>query len=575
MSQTHAIPKKTLEDVETELRNAKHAKRKFDVTMELCRYMRKDVPRMQTLAESALQLTESHPELGLIRKARAAWWIGFSFRLQNKFESALQMFQLAFKYHTQASITDTKDFNEIEIDTYLMELVDNIAIVQFHLGNIEQAMANFYHNLQLCEKHQVTGGIIASNNSLGEVWRNAGNIAKAYIHWNTALNTSFRTNDLRRIAELYSNLSSVHEYYGENDKALELINKAVLHAKEYKNEYGTCMSLLNRARIYNCNKDWEKSQLDIEECMAIAEEFHIGIITIQAYISLAETYYSQGDIPNTILQYTHAITLAKETNEKSTIAQCTFSLADCYHKLKQNTESIINAKISYDIALSINSTALAASALQLLADVEQEQGNITECNNYLRKYIAIKEQIHQEQHTNEVREARMRLSLENAELERQELAKKTLELERNLNEKSAELSALALSISQKNSVIEKLSKKIEELSTTPNQSYTERCKSMIHEIEILKNSGEEQWTTLQKQFEGFDNGFQTRLLHQFNSLTGKEMKICLLTRLNLSSKDIANILWTSPRTIETHRYSIRKKLNLNKEENLYSFLVKV
>ncbi|MBL7998792.1 MAG: hypothetical protein JNL32_09165, partial [Candidatus Kapabacteria bacterium] len=39
--------------------------------------------------------------------------------------------------------------------------------------------------------------------------------------------------------------------------------------------------------------------------------------------------------------------------------------------------------------------------------------------------------------------------------------------------------------------------------------------------------------------------------------------------LNLSTKDIASILWISPRTVETHRYSIRRKMKLKKDDNLH------
>ena len=55
-------------------------------------------------------------------------------------------------------------------------------------------------------------------------------------------------------------------------------------------------------------------------------------------------------------------------------------------------------------------------------------------------------------------------------------------------------------------------------------------------------------------------------------LTATELKVCILIKLNMNTKDIAQITFNSPRTIEKHRENIRKKLKLTKEDNLYNYL---
>ncbi len=68
--------------------------------------------------------------------------------------------------------------------------------------------------------------------------------------------------------------------------------------------------------------------------------------------------------------------------------------------------------------------------------------------------------------------------------------------------------------------------------------------------------------------------FTTRLLSELVSLSPSEMQIATLVRLGKTSKEISKLLNLSPKTIDTHRYSIRNKLGLkNKKVNLRSHLL--
>jgi len=53
------------------------------------------------------------------------------------------------------------------------------------------------------------------------------------------------------------------------------------------------------------------------------------------------------------------------------------------------------------------------------------------------------------------------------------------------------------------------------------------------------------------------------------------LKLCAYLRLNLSSKEIAQLLNISLKGVEISRYRVRKKLQLSTETNLYDFLMEV
>lgn len=212
---------------------------------------------------------------------------------------------------------------------------------------------------------------------------------------------------------------------------------------------------------------------------------------------------------------------------------------------------------------------------RLLSIINERAENPTLALQYYKSYHEWNSKLLEQKQHFENENAKHRMDIEIATREREELKAKTVDLLRNLDAKRGELTALAMALSQKNEVIDKLHLRIQELSKLQDSSTKEGCKSMIHEIELLKKSGIEQWNNLQQHFESIDTTFLVQLMKKFPSLSQIEVKICLLMRLNLTSKDIANVLWISPRTVETHRYQIRKKLHLSKEENLFIALARV
>ena len=54
-----------------------------------------------------------------------------------------------------------------------------------------------------------------------------------------------------------------------------------------------------------------------------------------------------------------------------------------------------------------------------------------------------------------------------------------------------------------------------------------------------------------------------------------DLKLCAYLRLNLTSKEIAQLLNISLKGVEVSRYRLRKKLNLATEINLHDFLIEI
>ena len=80
-------------------------------------------------------------------------------------------------------------------------------------------------------------------------------------------------------------------------------------------------------------------------------------------------------------------------------------------------------------------------------------------------------------------------------------------------------------------------------------------------------------TTFSIYFDQVHNNFLSNIKAKFPELSSTDLKLCAYLRLNLSSKEIAQLMNISLKGVEISRYRIRKKLNLLPEVNLYDFLI--
>lgn len=91
---------------------------------------------------------------------------------------------------------------------------------------------------------------------------------------------------------------------------------------------------------------------------------------------------------------------------------------------------------------------------------------------------------------------------------------------------------------------------------------------------LQKNAIQESdWVTFNYQFECVNKHFFTRIKDRFPDLSTHDLKLCALIKLQLSAKDMADILSISPDSVKTARYRLRKKLHLQTEDNLNEFIL--
>jgi DNA-binding CsgD family transcriptional regulator len=84
---------------------------------------------------------------------------------------------------------------------------------------------------------------------------------------------------------------------------------------------------------------------------------------------------------------------------------------------------------------------------------------------------------------------------------------------------------------------------------------------------------QEDWKQFEHHFDQIHGDFLKRLTREFTDLTPGEQKLCAFLRLNMDTKEIANLMAISSRGVEVTRYRLRKKFKLDTHQNLSKFIL--
>ena len=178
----------------------------------------------------------------------------------------------------------------------------------------------------------------------------------------------------------------------------------------------------------------------------------------------------------------------------------------------------------------------------------------------------------QQQEALEMKDIKLNLLSKQSQEEITRLRNEKLKAE--IEHKNKELGNAAMHLISKNEFINHLKKSLNALS---KKSQNKSMKGDFHKImvEIEKNiAADNDWEQFEIHFDKVHGNFSERLKSQYPDLTPQEMKIAAYLRMNLSTKDITQLLNISVRGVEIARYRLRKKLELERKENLSEFILK-
>ncbi len=136
-----------------------------------------------------------------------------------------------------------------------------------------------------------------------------------------------------------------------------------------------------------------------------------------------------------------------------------------------------------------------------------------------------------------------------------------------------ELANQTMDLIRKNKFLVKIKEELEKLKTScSDESIKDKISSLINKID-RDIDHKKQWEVFETAFDEVHEDFLSRLKAKHPNLTPKELKLCAYLRMNISTKEIAPLMNISVRGVEICRYRVRKKLNIERDQNLTSMII--
>ncbi|WP_182835566.1 tetratricopeptide repeat protein [Flagellimonas lutimaris] len=143
-------------------------------------------------------------------------------------------------------------------------------------------------------------------------------------------------------------------------------------------------------------------------------------------------------------------------------------------------------------------------------------------------------------------------------------------LDAELDFKKKELTTHALHLAKKNEVLESIKQKAEALKK--EESVKTGYQNLIRTIDFDLQD-DNNWKNFSRYFEEVHKDFNSNVKARFPEVTPNELRLLALLKMNLSSKEIANMLNISHEGIKKARYRLRKKLNIQTEDSLQDLVL--
>lgn len=151
------------------------------------------------------------------------------------------------------------------------------------------------------------------------------------------------------------------------------------------------------------------------------------------------------------------------------------------------------------------------------------------------------------------------------ESERALMQIKNEKLNQDIEGKNRELAISTMSIIKKNELLSTIKKELSKGKNPDNKAALNLIDTNLYD--------EDDWSFFETAFKNADKDFLDKIKRAHPDLTPNDLRFCAYLRLNLSSKEMAPLLNISIKSVETKRYRLRKKLGLEHDDGLVSYIL--
>jgi len=457
----------------------------------------------------------------------------------------------------------------------LMEIADGrsiMAVAYAEVGDFDNSSKLYFENLRLYEKLNNKRLIGRTLGNIGADFISMKSYEKAMEYANKSLLISKEINNLSAITDQFNNLAAIFQIgYNDLPKALHFYSEALKIAIKMDDFQQQGVNMLNIGGLYQKLNNPDSASYYLNHALELFKKVNNPVLMADGYIALGNFHFRKGDYQSGRKLASQGLSIG----EKYQLPQTIFNASDLLYNICLSEYDTVGAfkylvaktKSNDRLYFLQNQNALFKLEFQynqekLIKDQKMRQmrnififgfiilglisGLIIIFLFYSRQKIKIKNMI---------------------------LGKEKMEAD--LKFKSKELSTNLMALLKKNELIAEINQKLTQLERT--SSGNDLRDSLIKLNRDIKKSSENKlWQEFSVQFKETNSQFYDKLLKLYPDLTSRELQLCAYLRLNMTTKEIAELTGQRTDTLGQARYRLRKKFGLNNmESNLVTFLAQI
>lgn len=522
-----------------------------------------DVSKGIGLLKKAIQLASEYNEPRQIANARNL--LGTKYFNLSDYTRALENYLAALTI-----------FEDLNYQYGMAQTYNNLGIIYGVYKNGKQAEKYLTKSYNLAKEIHNTNLMTESTMNLGSVNLNSKSYQKALKYFNITVNLADSIFTPEHLAVAYFNIGLVHENMEQYPKALAYYRKC-LAATDSTTLHPSKASAMTRQGIVLGILHYENKAIEkLQTALQLAIKIGFKEYQAKSYEALSEIYAGQEQFKQA-LHYHQLYKLMNDSiyNENShrQIAEMhtRFELnaiqeANKFLKHAAKTQKMRSVLLIVLIVVSLLAATFFIYTLRYKNISLKQQSLISE----REKQVAELNLKKREAETIKAEEESRRLQQEMAS--QQEITQlKEEQYQNELQHKDRELSTSALHMISKNAMLKDVYGKLETVIKNDQDQMVLIIGKILHEI---KNNIrlDENWGKFKVHFEEVHPGFFTRLVERYPDFTNNDVKLCAYLRINLDSKEIAQILNISLSALEKRRHRLRKKAALSADVDLVRFM---
>lgn len=563
-----------------------------------------DSKHAEELALKAIQLSDSLGESEL--KVKAEYLLGVLYAESNQFGKAKEVIHKVIdkskeKGYDSIFVVSQIElseifFKEMNLDSALWWLTkseENVAKYQLtnqnsvllnlkakiydERGEWSKAIELYLQVAKILEQNNDANNLAGIYNSLATLNMGLKNFPIAIDYYNRAINSNKQLNNISRLNTNYSNLGVLYKITDSLKLSTAYFLKSIDLSKKLNDDIQLARAFMNLGNVRRMQSQLNLAEayIDSSRNLCIKNNFEYGILLNN--INLCEIYQEKGQTEKAIQLLLKCNENLKKYKLPEIELQVTKMLANFFESNNEFKNSLFYLKRYQLIDDSIASVETNKTILELQTKYDKEKSE--------NEIIELKQNVLQERVDRQfylyVLSFSILLIIIGIVLfyvqRRKAMLKNMLTKEENKNLKlqvelrERELVNKALQNARINELINEIGIKLRALSAGFSKETKDSLKSIENELKSEFNN--HAWKEFETRYEKVHEDFYNKLVHNFPSLSPTEIKICSLIRLNLSTKDISLLTNRGIGTIDNSRSLIRKKLQMESDGNLTSFLL--